>query len=144
MIMGREQQKSKLEKHGEGKAHAAANDRLVNILLDAGWEVHPNCGFTAQSALITMWGTAIKRTGYDHEWDVYAIKKHDNGLTTELIIEIDGSSHNSKVQMGKDIIAENYAKFFLPNAYFKRIPIEALIDKKVALTNTQILESLFR
>ena len=124
----REQQKSKLEKHGEGTSHKKAKMRVLTMLEQAGWTVTPDALLMVSS----NFNDAETWTGYKHEFDIYATKKHDNGLTSQLIIEIDGKAHDSKVQKGKDIIAENYAKFFLPDARFGRIPIGLLRSKTIS------------
>ena len=132
MSFNRTQRQSEGFRHGEGTIHTKARERLEFMLRHAGWEVHPNCGITVSSALINMWGHALKRTSYDKEFDTYSTKKHDNGLTSELIIEIDGKSHNSKVQQGKDKTAEEYAAFFLPDARFVRIDIAILLNHNIS------------
>lgn len=130
MVKGNQaQRKSDLIKHGEGAAHEKARLRLGNILINNGWEIYPNSvlkvNAEVESEPPACW--LFHDTNYYHEFDIYCRKEHDNGLVSELIIEIDGSSHNSKIQQGKDKTAEQYARFFLPDARFVRIPIEALL-----------------
>ena len=138
----REQQKSKLIRKGEGTAHIKAKTRLVNILIDNGWEVFPDAIFSNRCMLMSQNDIPLLNRHtcfYYHEFDIYAIKDHGNGLASQLIIEIDGSSHNSKVQQGKDRTAEAYAHFFLPDAIFRRIPIDELIGRRRS-TNKEIIE----
>ena len=123
------QRKSELVKHGETESHEKAKTRLVNILMDNGWEVMPDTSLHITSVLRSDEHSRLWDNDYYHEFDIYCRKRHDNGLVSELILEIDGSSHDSKVQQGKDKTAYDYASFFLPDARFHRVPIEFLIGK---------------
>ena len=129
----REQQKSKLEKHGEGPSHEKAKTRLVNILIDNGYEVFPDTKLDCSFNIESQNGYTVDTNAYHHEFDIYAKKEHDNGLVSELIIEIDGSSHNSKVQQGKDLTARKYAEFFIPDAEFIRIDIGTALDNDLTM-----------
>jgi hypothetical protein len=147
-IYMREQQKSKTFKHGAEGPHRKAQDRLALILVNEGWTVYPDSPLAVRWDLTSHNGIVLHGCPYNlpyyHEFDIYATMKHrDLGLTSELIVEIDGSFHDSKVQQGKDKIAEEYAKFFLPDAWFKRIGIELLIDRRWRMSNADIIQHLF-
>ena len=124
----RAQRQSDLEKHGEGRDHERAKNRLVEILEKESWEVHPDMGLS-----VSCMFEIIKE--YYHEFDVYARKKHDNGLTSELLTEIDGRSHERPKQKNRDRTAEEYAAFFLPDCVFRRIDISILLNPNVADAN---------
>lgn len=130
----REKYKSQLEKHGPGESHTKAQDRLVKVLMDCGFEVFPDTIFTCSFCLesnngYTIMKTNMERTnvGYYHEFDIYCRKEHEFNLKTEKIFEIDGSSHEKKKQQNRDDTAEKYAEFFLPDCPVYRVPIEELI-----------------
>ena len=125
----REQQKSKLERKGEGASHEVAKTRLVKVLMNCGWEVFPDHKFSVFCYMDSTDGCTEKYKDYYHEWDIYCRKDHDNGLMSEKIFEIDGSSHEKKKQQNRDDTAEKYAEFFLPNCNLYRIDIADLIGK---------------
>ena len=133
----RVQRKSEAMKYGEGTDHERAKTRLVNILMDNGFEVFPdahlNVAWSLESENEQSLRERMPLTDYYHEFDIYCRKRHDNGLVSELIIEIDGSSHNSKVQQGKDKTAQKYAEFFLPDAEFIRIDIGTALDNDLTM-----------
>jgi len=132
----REQQQSKLEKHGEGKYHEKAKERLAEILRGEGWNVLVD----AILDVTRIWISIADEKRYYHEFDVLGWKKHSNGLISEFIVEIDGSSHEKKKQKNRDKTAEEYAAFFLPDVKFKRIDISLLLNPNIADRN--ILELL--
>jgi hypothetical protein len=131
-------------KHGEGTPHGKAKDRLICILGFNGWFVYPDAIFQCAFYLRNKEGSTLKSNtkkhamGYYHEFDIYANKLHSNGLTSELIVEIDGKSHDSEVQQGKDKTAEEYAAFFLPDARLVRMDIGILLNH--AISDNAILE----
>ena len=127
----REKYKSQLEKHGPGEAHTRAQDRLVKILMDAGWEVFPDSRFHCDYHFYSQNNEPLKEwvDAYYHEFDIFARKEHSNGLKTEKIFEIDGSSHEKKKQQNRDDTAQRYAEFFLPDCPVYRVPIDELIGK---------------
>lgn len=137
-MSGREQQQSKLPKRGPTKSHEKAKDRMVVAMMDTGWEVLPDAVLACTWGLKSQNNTLLRPSpdeytrGYYHEYDIYAFKWHDNGLQSEIIIEIDGKVHNSNQQRSRDIRAANYAAFFLPDARFIRMPIELLLNKNIS------------
>lgn len=131
----REQQKSKLPKKGEGTIHFKAKERLGFILEKRDWICLPEAYFYASFKLEYPEyppSTIYKSSEYRHHFDIYAYKHHDNGLTSEMLLEIDGSSHNSQVQQGKDRTAQEYAAFFLPDARFVRLDIAMLLNYSIS------------
>jgi hypothetical protein len=132
----RSQRQSDLEKHGEGRTHFKAVGRLLDILKAAEWNAFPNIPIHVNWNLATL----TTQGEYYHEFDIYGYKQHSNGLISQLIVEIDGSSHEKPKQKNRDKTAEEYAAFFLPDAKFKRIDISLLLNPNVADKN--ILELL--
>jgi len=127
----REQRKSELEKKGEGPVHTKARERMEKILLDRGWTVVPGMFMAVVFRLTDMPEkpyTVFKETKYKHSWDIYARKHHDYNLMSELIIEIDGGSHDGRPQQGRDKTAEEYAEFFLGDTRLVRVKIDMLLN----------------
>jgi len=143
----REQQKSKLPRKGETESHIKARERMEKMLEKAKWYVKSDCPLAVFFYFTDKLGNRIRgepvkgEPEYYHEYDIYARKKHNNGLTSEMIIEIDGSSHDKPTQKGRDSIAENYAAFFLPDARFIRIPISLLLNQNMNMSNATLLDS---
>ena len=112
------------------------------MLISEGWQVVPDADFSVFCYLDDDNLThAFKK--YYHEFDIYAKKEHSKGsygTQSELIVEIDGSSHEKPKQKNRDKTAEEYAAFFLPDAKFKRIDISLLLNPNIADKN--ILELL--
>ena len=133
----REQRQSETFRHGEGKTHKKAKDRLRFMLIAEGWEVIPDADFSVFCYLDDKNLThAFKQ--YYHEFDIYAKKEHSKGrygTRSELIVEIDGSSHEKKKQQNRDRTAEEYAAFFLPDCVFRRIDISILLNPNIADKN---------
>lgn len=143
-INKREKEKSKLSKYGEGKTHTKASLRLGQILIDDGWEIFPNAFLSMRWYLKSETGQNLKPQQNNHEedtidfyhpFDMYAIKEHTNGLTSELIVEIDGSRHEKKGVKNRDKTVKEYANFLLPNALFARLDIAILINQNISDTS---------
>ena len=130
----RSQRESETFRHGEGTVHERAKFRLRDILSDDRWDVVPDYPLKVQVQQ-GPWRHMKDIRRYQHEFDIYAEKAHDNGLQSELIVEIDGSSHQKRIQQNKDRKAEDYAAFFFPDAKFKRIDIGILLNPNVADAN---------
>jgi len=135
----REQQESKTFKYGEGDAHRKGRERLMDILRNDGWQVFADAKLNVAWSFDSQNGESLKYRqpllDYYHEYDTYARKKHKNGLTSELITEIDGVSHERRIQQNRDKDAERYANFLLPDVRFRRIDIGILLNPNVADAN---------
>ena len=128
----RSQRESETFRHGEGKTHEKAKRRLVDILKNDGWTTWCDIPFWVETTSL------VQRNSYYHEFDIYAKKEYSKGrygTQSELIVEIDGSSHDRPKQKNRDKTAEEYAAFFLPDAKFKRIDISLLLNPNVADAN---------
>jgi hypothetical protein len=126
-----EQQKSKLEKHGEGSFHEKAKDRLVKILRADHWNVQPDCGFAVHTSLDDQNKTDFTETEWYHPFDIYAKKTHQNNLWSSMIIEIDGKRHDKEAVKQRDKEIERYAAFFFRNTWFIRIKISMLLNQSI-------------
>ena len=136
-----EQQKSKTIRHGPGKYHDKAQERMVNMLDSAGWDVYPDAKFGCSWYFDSQHGNPLGGSpnhlvtdarGYRHEYDIYAEKKHKNGLTSKLCLEIDGKKHNSAEQQRRDREAERYARFFIYDVRIIRMPIDLLLNLAIS------------
>lgn len=164
------QRKSELVKHGPGDAHEKAKDRLVNILMDNGWECFPDAIFDVQFSLRSQEAYRLQKpesSRYYHEFDIYARKDVPIGgggkyrLQSELIIEIDGTnekgSHSEEIekiidlpnrkkkkQDNRDHTVEEYAAFFLRDARFIRIPIEHVLGRNKLIPSDEYIKNYYR
>ena len=143
----REQQQSKTFKYGEGDAHRKGRERLMDILRNDGWQVFADAKLNVAWSFDSQNGESLKYRqpllDYYHEYDTYARKEHSKGrygTQSELIVEIDGVSHERRIQQNRDKNAERYANFLLPDCKFKRIDISLLLNPNIADKN--ILELL--
>jgi len=128
-----EQQKSKTVKYGEGKYHAKARQRIEKALTDKGWTIQPETILWLKGALRPIYeDREFVEIKYRHPWDIYARKKHDNGLSSDLIIEIDGLIHESDEQKKRDKQAEEFAAFFLSDTRFVRMPISLALNLNIS------------
>lgn len=118
------QYKSNLEKKGEGIEHYEDKVNLGILFSSLGWEVSKP-DQEKQLKIIKTWDG--KTDTYIHKYDFYAIKKHANKLSTEIIIEVDGEEHyDNPIQIERDRLAERTLAFYEPQIYLIRMDKELL------------------
>jgi hypothetical protein len=125
------QQQSQLVKKGEGAAHKKGVQRIVKILRARKWFVYPSDPLWVAWQIGLSETTKNKDDYFYHQWDIFAKKRHQSsGLTSKVIIEIDGKIHDSSQQQARDKKAQLFAEFFIEDVVFKRIKLRIVLDKK--------------
>jgi hypothetical protein len=116
------QRKSELFKHGDDiPSHNNAVAKICKLLDDKGFTVLQKYHLFV-TGYLGHW-TIYNEFQYEHFYDIYAEKKNSNRLITKIIVEVDGSSHDSVEQQKRDKTARLYAEFFINDVIFVRAKI---------------------
>jgi hypothetical protein len=114
------QRKSELFRHGDDiPSHNHAVAKIVKLLSERGFIVIEKYPLFV-TGYIGQW---TKQFQYEHYFDTYAEKKNENRLVTKIIVEVDGSSHDSVEQQKRDKTARIYAEFFILDLIFVRLKL---------------------
>lgn len=137
------QRLSEMPKNPDNPSHTASKEIISRILREHGWSVmEGELGIKSNTTFIgdippemrNILDEQVKREklsymNYIHNYDIFAVKQlRKTEMPELLIVEVDGSIHDGIPQKINDIIAEDFAGFYIKDAYFVRISTDNIVD----------------